>query len=67
MSAKVTFEETGEERIVKRGCVRCFPDGKIDQDFQFVVSPTGIAHMGEDYGITYCGIDATGKKWWWPC
>jgi hypothetical protein len=31
-----------------------------------VVSPTGIEHIGVDYGKTACGRDATGLKWWWP-
>lgn len=31
-----------------------------------VVSPTGIAHHGDDYGVTVCRIDATGPRWWWP-
>lgn len=31
-----------------------------------VVSPKGMAHIGEDYGRTFCGRDATGDNWWWP-
>lgn len=31
-----------------------------------VVSPWGIEHVGQDYGMTACGIDATGDGWWWP-
>ena len=31
-----------------------------------VVSPSGLAHIGEDFGTTACGIDATGDRWWWP-
>lgn len=30
-----------------------------------LVSPTGLVHHGTDYGMTACGKDATGPKWWW--
>lgn len=30
-----------------------------------VVSPRGFGHRGESGGDTWCGIDATGEKWWW--
>jgi hypothetical protein len=54
--------------------VRCMktvtlPNGKLERGaleaFE-VVSVTGIAHIGADYGTTNCGIDATGEDWWWP-
>lgn len=47
-------------------CKRC-PAYQEDVDSGYVVvSPTGMAHDGADYGMTRCGIDATGDKWWWP-
>ena len=55
-----------EERArpeVKRACKRCKPD--LEQG-AYIVSPTGIAHHGNEYGETECGIDATGPNWWWP-
>jgi hypothetical protein len=36
------------------------PDGMI---FNLV---TKRWHHGEEYGITSCGKDATGPRWWWP-
>jgi hypothetical protein len=30
-----------------------------------VISPSGIEHIAEDYGMTACGIDAKGDNWWW--
>jgi hypothetical protein len=58
---------------ILRRCVRCLravtlPNGKLERgaDEAFtVISPSGIAHIGEDYGATACGIDATGETWWW--
>lgn len=51
---------------VKGYCKRCRRDpyGRHDEAFA-VVSPTGITHIGEEYGETACGIDATGENWWW--
>lgn len=51
---------------IKRACGRCdVRSGAIDDNL-VIVSPRGIAHFGEDYGDTSCGIDATGDGWWWP-
>jgi hypothetical protein len=30
-----------------------------------IVSPQHVAHFGDE-GMTECGKDATGEKWWWP-
>ena len=30
-----------------------------------VVSPAGVLHVGAEYGLTACGVDATGDEWWW--
>ncbi len=58
----VVFDETGEERRVLRECKVC---GDLDRGSE-VVSPSGIAHIGEVEGDTKCGKDATGDAWWWP-
>jgi hypothetical protein len=61
----VWFEDTGEEREVERGCLRCgVTEAELDV-FRFVLSPAGIAHHTE-WEKTACGIDATGPDWWWP-
>lgn len=31
-----------------------------------LVSPTGLAHHGTEWGTTSCGHDASGPDWWWP-
>lgn len=51
---------------VKSYCKRCRRDpyGQYDEAFA-VVSPSGVAHIGEDGGTTACGIDGTGDDWWW--
>jgi hypothetical protein len=52
--------------VIRRGCKRC---GVKDEDIRrgaIIVSPSGLAHFGEDNGDTSCGIDATGNNWWWP-
>jgi hypothetical protein len=36
------------------------------EDDYAVVSPSGVKHIGGDYGFTACGFDATGPTWWWP-
>jgi hypothetical protein len=51
---------------IKRGCSSCGITGEDIQGHYVVVSPTGIAHQGAEYGETLCGKDATGDKWWWP-
>lgn len=65
----VVFEETGEERAILGFCKRCERtwEGKSDPDHEFftVVSQMGTAHTGIDYGMTGCGVDATGERWWW--
>ena len=55
------FIETGAEREVKRGCKACRADPSAPQ----IVSPRGIAHESRGYGVTDCGVDATGPGWWW--
>lgn len=51
---------------INSGCFRCgVTNASIDNN-RVVVSPTGKAHYGRDYGDTECGIDATGDGWWWP-
>ena len=64
----VVFEETGEERAVKRACARCAKsiEGRFFAYSPGVVSPSGIEHIGVTGGDTACGIDATGPGWWWP-
>ena len=51
---------------ITRGCRLC---GVTDEEIRsgyVVVSPSGLAHHGADYGWTACGHDATGDEWWWP-
>lgn len=31
-----------------------------------IVSPRRVEHIGLNDGLTVCGKDATGDKWWWP-
>ncbi len=64
----VYFEEDGRERVVTGRCGRCertntfiFSPGWVG----CVVSPSGVMHIGVEYGMTACGIDATGPDWWW--
>ena len=67
----MTFSEHAESEMVpmpqvRRGCQLC---GVTTQDIAscyVVVSPSGLAHHGEDFGVTQCGKDATGDGWWWP-
>lgn len=61
--ATVYFEETGEERAIVGYCKVC----RIASDDwpPPVVSPAGVVHHGADYGMTACGKDATGPRWWW--
>lgn len=53
--------------IVKSYCRRCARAWVYEREDQFdVVSSSGVAHIGAQYGDTACGIDATGDRWWWP-
>lgn len=69
----VIFEETGAEREVRRICGRCRVIAqrlRIDEPSLLspvIVSPLGTAHeQSEDIPEnTLCGIDATGRDWWW--
>jgi hypothetical protein len=71
MIPRPILHELGDEtpqpeiRSYCRRCARTWPPTSDDGDEFFIVSPTGIAHVGEDYGMTACGIDATGETWWW--
>lgn len=63
----VVFTETGEERKVEHNCRRCaIVDPSASEHHFTVISKHGTAHIGVDYGMTACGIDATGPTWWWP-
>lgn len=62
----VTFEETGAERMVLGLCKLCAKSWPEPEPEDYgIVSPTGVAHVGADYGMTVCGKDATGREWWW--
>ena len=50
---------------VDRLCSRCYPRRKLAEIEIRLVSPRGVVHESEDYGMTACGRDATGPKWWW--
>jgi len=54
-------EEPERSRKVTRGCKVC--GGDISHPM--IVSPSGMAHESEGYGVTVCGRDATGPEWWW--
>jgi hypothetical protein len=51
---------------VRGGCMRCRVTPQDVDAGRVIVSPTGLAHFGQDGGDTACGINATGNKWWWP-
>lgn len=51
---------------VERACSICGPTDEEILAGHVVVSPTGVAHHGTDWGKTDCGKDATGEHWWWP-
>lgn len=57
-------EDETRTRDVTSHCKRCCAEGceKLD-----IVSPAGAAHHSAEHneGYTACGIDATGKDWWW--
>ncbi len=62
----VVFEESGEERMVLGLCRLCEKSWPTPEPHHYaVVSPRGTAHVAEDYGMTACGRDGTGAKWWW--
>ena len=46
-------------------CPRCRVTDKDVFEGRVVVSKRGTAHFGNG-GWTDCGLDATGKGWWWP-
>jgi hypothetical protein len=51
---------------VVRPCKRCYPEQpRVSEIDVWLVSPRGVVHHGADYGMTACGIDATGERWWW--
>lgn len=59
------YAEQARPEIV-RGCHRCGVTAEDIERGAIVVSPSGLAHFGQDGGDTGCGIDATGDRWWWP-
>jgi len=59
----VTFDETGEKRVVRGWCRICARHESLAEG---VISPSGLMHIGHGHGITACGKDATGDGWWWP-
>lgn len=61
-------EEPSRYRIVLGRCKRCEATmaERGTHDPFLVISPKGKAHIGDDYGMTACGLDATGDEWWWP-
>ena len=65
----VYLEESCDRREVKkpcRGACRLAERDLLAQPFQLVVSPSGVAHLTNEYGDTDCGKDATRDGWWWP-
>jgi hypothetical protein len=62
-------DDPSRVREVIRMCKRCCA---VDPSFVFesvndvmIVSPSGLGHHSSGYGVTDCGIDATGPDWWW--
>lgn len=55
-----------ERPVVQRLCERCYTREATWLRSEQIVSPQGVAHIGQDGGTTACGIDATGDNWWWP-
>lgn len=55
-------EDERKKRDVLRYCLRCGADARFD-----IVSPQGTGHRASEFdeGATVCGIDATGREWWW--
>jgi len=49
----VTFVETGEEREARRYCRICFPCPLNDD--VMLVSPSGVVHHSDEWGMTPCG------------
>jgi hypothetical protein len=56
--------EPARERMVRRWCLICRPEGGSINDVQ-IISRVGVAHESAGYGVTDCGRDATGENWWW--
>lgn len=59
------YAEQARPRIL-RGCRRCGVTAADIRGGAIIVSPSGLAHFGTDYGDTACGLSATGPAWWWP-
>lgn len=60
-------EEPERERVVLRGCPVCGRREHPINDLSdvMIVSPRGVAHHSDGWGVTICGRDATGENWWW--
>lgn len=52
--------------LIRRGCEHCRVTDEDIRRGAIIVSPSGLAHFGEANGDTACGVDATGRNWWWP-
>lgn len=55
--------EVREVRGVCKACDRWWHP--VDALKPTVVSPSGLAHHGTEWGTTWCGKDAAGPEWWW--
>lgn len=57
-------------RTVTSPCGQCRRTMEIEGEDGYaaftVISPTGLAHVGADYGQTLCGRDGTKDGWLWP-
>jgi hypothetical protein len=58
-------EEPDRRRKVLSCCRVCFGGRRVGLDQVMCVSPQGVAHESDDYGVTVCGKDGTGTDWWW--
>jgi len=58
-------EEPGRTREVVDFCRICFRGNRVGLDQVWIVSPQGLAHESDGYGVTVCGKDGTGPDWWW--
>ena len=66
MGVSYDLDEMRPRPPIKANCKRCRVLDDHVKNNQVIVSPSGLAHVPWTTGNTYCGIDATGDKWWWP-
>lgn len=65
MSSGPTYDPpmTADDPRVCRNCIRV---NDFDMWFPIMYAPSGKYHPRGKWGITACGLDATGYGWLWP-